>query len=76
MKDEVGQNREGLLSEESKLRMINYFTTDNMSQTNYMRKYREQMERLRRIVWYEWDKRDVRIRDDIYTKDIIPLETG
>lgn len=74
LKDEVGQNREGLLSEESKLRMINYFTTDNMSQTNYMRKYREQMERLRRIVWYEWDKRDVRIRDDIYTKDIIPYD--
>lgn len=64
----------GTLSEGRKIEMMEkYFTTERLSNTNYMQKYRKQMEKLKDIGMYEQDRSEVKIREDIYTKDVIPL---
>ncbi len=69
------KSADGNLTEGSKLEMLdNYFTTERMANTNYMKKYRNQMEKLQSIVLYELNIKDVRIREDIYTKDVIPYD--
>lgn len=63
---------DGSLTEGSKMEMLDkYFTMERLSNTNYMRKYREQMKKLQEIIWYELDIKDVKVRDDIYTRDVI-----
>ncbi len=64
----------GTLSEGRKIEMMErYFTTEKLSNTNYMQKYRKQMEKLKDIVLYERNRREIKIREDIFTKDVIPL---
>lgn len=64
----------GTLSEGRKIEMVEkYFTTERLSNTNYMQKYRKQMEKLKDIVLYERDRSEIRIREDIFTKDVIPF---
>lgn len=64
----------GTLSEGRKIGMMEkYFTTERLSNTNYMQKYRKQMEKLKDIGMYEQDRNEVKIREDIFTKDVIPL---
>lgn len=64
----------GTLSEGHKIEMMEkYFTTERLANTNYMQKYRKQMEKLKAIGIYERDRSEVRIREDIFTKDVIPL---
>lgn len=64
----------GTLSEGRKMEMMEkYFTTERLSNTNYMQKYRKQMEKLKDIRMYEQDRNEVKIREDIFTKDVIPL---
>lgn len=66
---------DGSLTEGSKLEMLEkYFTMERLTNTNYMKKYREQMKRLQSIVLYEYDPKEARIREDIYTTDIIPYD--
>ncbi len=64
----------GTLSEGRKIEMMErYFTTEKLSNTNYMQKYRKQMEKLKDIVLYERNRSEIKIREDIFTKDVIPL---
>lgn len=64
----------GTLSEGRKIEMMEkYFTTERLSNTNYMQKYRKQMEKLKDIVLYERDRSEIKIREDIFTKDVIPF---
>lgn len=64
----------GTLSEGHKIEMVEkYFTTERLSNTNYMQKYRKQMEKLKDIVLYERDRSEIKIREDIFTKDVIPF---
>lgn len=74
LEETLEQEAEGVLSEGSKIKMMNYFTTDRLTETNYMWKYREQIRELEEIEWYELDRKDVRIREDIYAKDVIPYD--
>ena len=74
LEETLEQEAEGVLSEGSKIKMMDYFTTDRLTKTNYMWKYREQIRELEEIEWYELDRKDVRIREDIYTKDVIPFD--
>ena len=39
-----------------------------------MKKYQKQLEKLQAIVWYELNIKDVKVREDIYTKDVIPYD--
>lgn len=72
--DTLDQKKEGILSEGCKMEMMEkYFTTERLVKTNYMQKYRKQMEKLKDIVLYELNRKDIKIREDIYTKDVIPL---
>lgn len=74
LQETLSQKIEGILSEGSKIEMMEeYFTTERLVNTNYMQKYRKQMEELKNIVLYERDRKDIRIREDIFTKDVIPL---
>lgn len=67
------QEKDGVLSEGRKMDMMEkYFTTERLSNTNYMQKFRKQMDKLKDIVLYEMDSKEIRIREDIYTKDVIP----
>ncbi len=52
--------------------MEKYFTMERLSDTNYMQKYKKQMGALKDIVLYELAKKDIKIRGDIFTKDVIP----
>lgn len=73
LEETLDQEREGILSEGSKMEMVEkYFTTERLSKTNYMQKYRKQMERLKNIVLYELKSKELTIREDIFTKDVIP----
>ena len=64
----------GTLSEGRKIEMMErYFTTEKLSNTNYMQKYRKQMEKLKDIVLYERNRSEIKIREDIFTKDVIPF---
>lgn len=64
----------GTLSEGRKIEMMEkYFTAERLSNTNYMQKYRKQMEKLKAIVLYERERSEVKIREDIFTKDVIPF---
>lgn len=68
------QEKEEMLSEGCKIDMMDqYFTTKRLSNTNYMQKYRKQMEKLKGIVLYEMDRKEIKIREDIFTKDVIPI---
>ena len=68
------QEKEGMLSEGAKMEMMEkYFTIDRLSKTNYMQKYKKQMEKLKKIVLYELDRKEIRIREDIFTKEVIPF---
>lgn len=65
---------EGVLSEGRKIEMMEkYFTTERLADTNYMQKYKKQMEKLKAIVLYELDGKGIKIREDIFTKDVIPV---
>lgn len=65
----------GNLTEDSKLEMLDtYFTTERMANTNYMKKYRDRLKQLQSIAWYEFNIEDVKIREDIYTTDVIPYD--
>lgn len=73
LEETLAQENDGELSESCKIEMIEkYFTKEKLQNTNYMQKYRQQMEKLESIELYEVSKKDVRIREDIHTKDIIP----
>lgn len=64
----------GALSEGHKIAMMEkYFTTERLSNTNYMQKYRKQMEELKDIELYERNHSEIRIREELFTKDVIPL---
>ena len=66
---------EGNLTEGSKIEMLDkYFTTERLANTNFMKKYKKQLEKLQAIVWYELNIKDVKVREDIYTKDVIPYD--
>lgn len=68
------QESEGVLSEGRKMEMMEtYFTAERLARTNYMQKYRKQMEKLKAIVLYELDGKGIKIREDIFTKDVIPV---
>lgn len=68
------QESEGALSEGRKIEMMEtYFTAERLANTNYMQKYRKQMEKLKKIEWYELDSKDIKIREDIFTRDVIPI---
>lgn len=74
LEETLSQKQEGILSEGCKIEMMEkYFTTERLVNTNYMQKYRKQMERLKDIELYELDRKEIRIREDIFTKDVIPL---
>ena len=74
LEETLRQEKEGMLSEGCKIGMMEtYFTTERLLGTNYMQKYRKQMERLKDIEWYEVDRNEIRIREDIFTKDVIPV---
>lgn len=74
LEETLKADKEGLLSEGCKIGMMEeYFTAKRLSDTNYMQKYRKQMEKLRSIVCYEADRNEIRIREDIFTKDVIPV---
>lgn len=73
LEETLGQEEGGALSEGCKIDMMEkYFTMERLSGTNYMKKYKKQMEELRDIVLYELEKKDIKIREDIHTKDVIP----
>lgn len=74
LEETLRESIEGILSEGDKLKMMNYFTTDKMAGTCYMEKYLNQMKKLQEIVWYEFDKKDVALREDIHTRDVIPYD--
>lgn len=64
----------GVLTEGHKIEMMEkYFTTERLANTNYMQKYKRQMEKLKAIELYELDGKDIEIREDIFTKDVIPV---
>lgn len=74
LEETLSQQKEGGLSEGCKIEMMEkYFTTERLVNTKYMQKYRKQMEKLKDIELYELDRKDIRIREDIFTKDVIPL---
>lgn len=74
LEETLGEVSGGTLSEGRKIEMMErYFTTEKLSNTNYMQKYRKQMEKLKDIVLYERDRSEIKIREDIFTKDVIPL---
>lgn len=71
--EETLQESQGVLSEGHKMDMMEkYFTTERVSDTNYMQNYGKQIERLKNIVLYELDSKEIKIREDIFTKDVIP----
>lgn len=71
--EETLRESQGVLSEGCKIDMMEkYFTTERVSNTNYMQNYRKQIEKLKTIVLYELDSKDIKIREDIFTKDVIP----
>lgn len=73
LEETLGQEDGGELSEGCKIDMMEkYFTMERLSGTNYMKKYKKQMEELKDIVLYELDRKDITIREDIHTKDVIP----
>lgn len=73
LEETLGQEEKGALSEGCKIDMMEkYFTMERLSGTNYMQKYKKQMEALKDIVLYELAKKDIKIREDIFTKDVIP----
>lgn len=73
LEETLAQEKDGELSEDRKIEMIEkYFTSEKLQNTNYMQKYRQQMEKLENIELYELSRKDVRIREDIHTKDVIP----
>ncbi len=73
LEDTLGQEEAGALSEGCKIDMMEkYFTMERLLGTNYMKKYKAQMQKLKEIVLYELDRRDITIREDIHTKDVIP----
>ena len=74
LEETLGEVSGGTLSEGRKIEIVEkYFTTERLSNTNYMQKYRKQMEKLRAIVLYERERSEVKIREDIFTKDVIPF---
>lgn len=74
LEETLREVNDGTLSEGRKIEMMEkYFTTERLSNTNYMQKYRKQMEKLKAIGMYEQDRSEVKIREDIFTKDVIPL---
>ncbi len=75
LEETLGYEEGSVLSEGRKIDMMEkYFTTEKLSNTNYMQKYKKQMKALKDIVLYELDKKDITIRGDIFTKDIIPCD--
>ena len=63
---------DGKLTEEDKIRLINeYFTTENLKQSDYMRHFTEAWETLERINVNELDKCEVNLRN-IVSYTIIP----
>lgn len=74
LEETLGEVSGGTLSEGRKIEIVEkYFTTERLSNTNYMQKYRKQMEKLKDIVLYERDRSEIKIREDIFTKDVIPF---
>ncbi len=73
LEESLGYEEGGALSEGCKIDMMEkYFTMERLSDTNYMQKYKKQMGALKDIVLYELAKKDIKIRGDIFTKDVIP----
>lgn len=74
LEETLKQEKDGILSEGCKIEMMErFFTTEKLSNTNYMQKYRKQMKKLKDIMLYELDYKEIRIREDIFTKDVIPV---
>ena len=62
----------GLLSEKEKIALIeNYLTTENLNNSNYMRKYREIYDFISKIQPYKFKMEDVDLRN-ILSEEIIP----
>lgn len=73
LEETLGYEEGGVLSEGCKIDMMEkYFTMERLADSNYMQKYKKQMKELKDIVLYELDKKDITIRGDIFTKDVIP----
>lgn len=63
---------DGPLSEKEKLRLINtYLTTENLKNSDYMRKYNTEYNFIRDIQPYKFELNDVNLRN-ILSEDIIP----
>lgn len=66
------QNRQGLLSEQAKVELINStFTSENMHNSHYINQYRETYDEITHILPYKFNKKDIILRN-IFTQDIIP----
>jgi len=63
---------DGVLSEEDKVNIINgYLTYDNLKNSDYMRKYNEVYDYIKKIPPYKFDCKEVDLRN-ILSEDIIP----
>ena len=69
---EAIKNKSGLLSEKTKIELINTtFTSENMQGSNYMNQYNETYNLISNIMVYKVDKKEVVLRQ-IFAEDIIP----
>ena len=65
-------NVNGLINESEKLRLINeLFTTEQLKDSDYLKSYRKDYNKIRDIIPYKFDKSDIQLRE-IYSEDIIP----
>lgn len=65
-------SHDGQISEKEKISLINtYLTTENLKDSNYMRKYREIYNSIKKIRPYEFESKDIDLRN-ILSQEIIP----
>lgn len=63
---------DGKISEKDKINLINtYLTTDNLKESDYLKKYREKYRYINKIKTYEFKKNEENLRD-ILSEDVIP----
>lgn len=69
---EAISNINGLLSEKTKIELINTtFTSQKMQDSDYMKQYNETYQLISQILPYKFDKQDIILRN-IFAEDIIP----
>lgn len=65
-------SRKGQISEDEKINLINkYMTTDNIKDSNYLKKYNQTYDFIKNLIPGQFDVNEVKLRD-ILSKDIIP----